>query len=74
MIKTLTKHDGGLALILDPSILERLGIDEETELNVQTDGTALCITPADPARREDFESRLSQVMTEWHDVLQHLAE
>jgi antitoxin component of MazEF toxin-antitoxin module len=74
MTKTLTKHGNSLALVIDKPILELLRIDDKTQLNVQTDGTGLYITPADPARRQEFESGLNKMMTEWHDVLKRLAE
>jgi antitoxin component of MazEF toxin-antitoxin module len=74
MTKTLTKHGNSLALVIDKPILELLGIDAQTQLSVQTDGTGLYISPTDPTKRRQFESALSKVMTEWHGVLQHLAE
>ena len=38
MIKKLSKHGNSLALVIDKPILELLGIDEDTELEVRTNG------------------------------------
>ncbi|QDU25074.1 hypothetical protein ETAA8_01350 [Anatilimnocola aggregata] len=41
MIKKLSKHGNSLALVIDRSILDLLGIDEQTALEVSTDSAAL---------------------------------
>ena len=46
MIKKLSKHGNSLALVIDRSILDLLGIDEQTALEVSTDGAALIVMPA----------------------------
>lgn len=74
MTKTLTKHGDNLALVIDKPLLELLGIDADTPLHVETDGTGLYVSPADPAKGQEFKDAMSRVMTEWHDVLQRLAE
>ena len=38
MIKKLSKHGNSLALVIDRSILDLLGIDEKTSLEISTDG------------------------------------
>ncbi len=45
MIKKLSKHGNSLALVIDRSILELLGIDENTSLEISTDGHALVVAP-----------------------------
>lgn len=72
--KTLTKLGDNLALVIDKPTLELLGIDADTLLSVQTDGARLYVSRADPAKRQEFKDAVSRVMTEWHDVLQRLAE
>ena len=45
MIKTLTAVGNSLGLIIDKPILELLGIDKDTLLEVKTDGEGLIIRP-----------------------------
>jgi antitoxin component of MazEF toxin-antitoxin module len=45
MIKKLTKHGNSMAVVLDRPILELLKIDENTPLEVSTDGQKLIISP-----------------------------
>ncbi len=45
MIKTLTAVGNSLGLIIDKPILELLGIDKDTRLEVRTDGEGLIIRP-----------------------------
>jgi antitoxin component of MazEF toxin-antitoxin module len=44
--KTLTRTGSSLALVIDKPILELLGIDADTPVSIQTDGTALIIRRA----------------------------
>jgi pSer/pThr/pTyr-binding forkhead associated (FHA) protein/antitoxin component of MazEF toxin-antitoxin module len=53
MIKTLTAVGNSLGLIIDKPILELLGIDKDTRLEVRTDGEGLIIRPV----REDRQDR-----------------
>ncbi len=56
MTKKLSKHGNSLALVIDRAILELLDIDEQTPLQISTDGRALVIVPAhDAQRRQRFE-------------------
>jgi antitoxin component of MazEF toxin-antitoxin module len=56
MIKTLTSFGDTLALVIEQPVLERLGIDGETLLEVRTDGEALIIRPI----RESHRSRVTK--------------
>ena len=49
MIKTMTTHGNSLALVVDKPILDLLGIEKDTPLEISTNGRALIITPAAPA-------------------------
>lgn len=51
MVKKLTRTGNSLALVLDKPLLQELGIDEETELEVSTDGDVLVVTPRRTAAR-----------------------
>ncbi len=75
MIKKLSKHGNSLALVIDRPILELLGIDEGTALDISTDGQALIIVPAgDEKRREGFEKSLASCNREYGKALKRLAE
>jgi len=57
MVKKLTRHGNSFALVIDRPILDLLGIDPETPLNVSTDGAQLIISPAkSTSRRKKFEA------------------
>lgn len=45
MPKTLTRTGNSLALILDRPLLDQTGIDENTQLEISTDGDVIVITP-----------------------------
>ncbi|REJ89379.1 MAG: AbrB/MazE/SpoVT family DNA-binding domain-containing protein [Planctomycetota bacterium] len=75
MIKTLTKHGNSLALVIEKPILELLGIDADTPLEVTTDGTNLKVSPVtDVNRREKFQAALAKTNRKYGKVLKKLAE
>ena len=75
MIKKLCKHGNSLALVIDRPILELLGIDEETSLEISTDGESLVIAPVrDEQRRKRFEEALASSNERYGGALKRLAE
>ncbi len=75
MTKKLSKHGNSLALVIDRSILELLGIDEQTTLNISTDGKALVIVPAQSKRRsKQFQQTLTTCNEQYGAALKRLAE
>jgi antitoxin component of MazEF toxin-antitoxin module len=75
MIKKLSKHGNSLALIIDRSILELLNIDENTALELSTDGESLVVAPVrDVKRRKRFEQALASSNTRYGKALKRLAE
>jgi len=75
MIKKLSKHGNSLALVIDRSVLELLGINERTTLNISTDGRALVIEPAqDKRRRKQFQQALATCNEQYGSALKRLAE
>ena len=75
MTKKLSRHGNSLALVIDRSILELLGIDEQTTLNISTDGRALVIVPShEKRRRKRFEEALSACNDRYGKALKRLAE
>lgn len=63
MRKKLTKTGNSLALVLDKPLLERVGIDASTPLEVSTDGQVIVISPVRDRRRT---ARLKRVVAEAH--------
>jgi antitoxin component of MazEF toxin-antitoxin module len=75
MVKKLSKHGNSLALVIDRPILELLGIDEETSLEISTDGESLVIAPVrDKKRRKKFEDALASSNERYGKALKRLAE
>lgn len=74
MKKRLSTLGNSLALIIDRPILDLLGIDAETELDIKTDGKGLTIKPV----RKSHKSRVAEAtekMMKVHDkTLRKLAE
>ncbi|MBI1726829.1 MAG: AbrB/MazE/SpoVT family DNA-binding domain-containing protein [Candidatus Rokubacteria bacterium] len=63
MRKKLTKTGNSLALVLDKPLLDRVGIDATTPLEVSTDGQVIVISPVRARRRT---ARLKKVAEEAH--------
>ncbi len=75
LTKKLSKHGNSLALVIDRSILDLLGIDEDTMLEISTDGTALVVVPApDKRRRKRFQDALTACNQQYGPALKRLAE
>jgi antitoxin MazE len=75
MVKKLSKHGNSLALVIDRPILDLLGIDEETSLEISTDGESLVIAPMrDKKRRKKFEDALASSNERYGKALKRLAE
>ena len=75
MLKKLTRHGNSLALVIDRSILELLGIDERTPLDISTDGRALVVAPVhDKRRRKRFQDALNACNQQYGKALKRLAE
>ena len=71
----LSKHGNSLALVIDRPVLELLGIDEQTTLNISTDGRALVIVPAhDKRRQKQFQQALANCNQQYGEALRRLAE
>ncbi|MHB0959674.1 MAG: AbrB/MazE/SpoVT family DNA-binding domain-containing protein [Pirellulaceae bacterium] len=75
LTKKLSRHGNSLALVIDRSILELLGIDEETTLEISTDGRALVVVPAQgKRRRKRFQDALTACNEQYGKALKRLAE
>lgn len=74
MLKKLTRHGNSLALVIDKGILELLDIDDQTPLEISTDGTLLLISPVkDEKRRQQFEKALEKANARYGRILRRLA-
>jgi len=75
MVKRLTRSGNSYALILDRPLLEALGIDPETELELSTDGDVLVVTPRrDPSRRRSVDDLVAEGHERYGGVFRRLAE
>lgn len=75
MIKRLTKHGNSLALVIDRSVLDLLKIDNETPLEVTTDGSVLVVSPVrDEQRAAKFKQALDDTNRKYGRALKRLAE
>lgn len=75
MLKRLTRHGNSLALVIDRPILDLLKIEDDTPLEVTTDGKKLTITPArDNARRKKFEAAQAFAHQRYGPAFKKLAE
>ena len=75
MIKKLSKHGNSLALVIDRAILDLLDIDEDTALEMSTDGAALVVSPVrDENRRKQFEQALASTNKRYGKALKRLSE
>ena len=74
MIKKLTKHGNSMALVIDKGVLDILNIEDNTPLDISTDGNVLIISPVrDKKRRRQFEAALEKVNKKYGRALKRLA-
>jgi antitoxin MazE len=75
MRKKLTRTGNSLALVLDKRLLDRVGIDADTPLDVSTNGQVIVVSPVRDRRRM---AKLRRIVAEAHQryggVFRRLAE
>ncbi|HYS19079.1 MAG TPA: AbrB/MazE/SpoVT family DNA-binding domain-containing protein [Candidatus Binatia bacterium] len=75
MRKKLTRTGNSLALVLDKQLLDRVGIDADTPIEVSTNGQVIIVSPVRDHRRT---GKLKKIVTEAHKryggVFRRLAE
>ncbi len=75
LTKKLIRHGNSLALVLDKPILEMLGIDTDTPLEITTNGDAILISPVrDQSRHAKLRAALETINERFGDDLKRLAE
>jgi len=75
MLKKLTRHGNSLALVIDKGVLDLLNIDDQTLLEISTDGTVLLISPVkDEKRRQQFQKAVGEANAKYGRALKRLAD
>jgi len=75
MVKRLTRTGNSFALVLDKPLLEQLGIDEDTPLELSTNGDVLVVTPVrDRAREKKFRKAVAKINRKYAGLFRRLAE
>jgi antitoxin MazE len=75
MVKKLTPHGNSRAVVIDRPILELLKIDDDTPLQISTDGQRLIITPIQNGISDkELTSVLAHVNKRHGRTLRRLAE
>ena len=75
MIKKLTKHGNSMALVIEKGVMDLLNIDNDTPLDISTDGHVLVIAPIhDKTRRKRFDAALKNANRKYGRALKRLAE
>ena len=75
MKKKLTRTGNSLALVLDKPLLEQLGIDEDTDLEISTNGDVLVITPErGRAREKKFRKAVEKINKKYAGLFRRLSE
>ena len=75
MVKKLTKTGNSLAVILDRPLLEYTGIDENTPLEISSDGDVIVISPVREGRaRRKVKKAMDEIHELYGGVFRRLAE
>jgi antitoxin component of MazEF toxin-antitoxin module len=75
MVKKLIRTGNNLALMIDKPLLEQLGIDEKTELEILTNGDLLVIAPVrEGARQRKLKEIMEKLDRRYGGVFRRLAE
>ena len=71
----LTRIGDDIALVLDQTLLEQLGIDENSEVELETSGEVLVITPVRATEREkQFRDAMEKIDRQYEGVFRRLAD
>jgi antitoxin MazE len=75
MRKKLTRTGNSLALVLDKRLLDRVGIDADTPLDVSTNGQVIVVSPVrSRGRTAKLKRIVAEVNTRYGGVFRRLAE
>jgi antitoxin MazE len=73
LVKKLIPVGNSLGLLIDRSVLDLLGIDRDTVLELTTDGRAIIVQPADQAYLDRVRTSARKVMTAHRTTMKKLA-
>ena len=75
MIKTLQKHGNSHALVIDKALMDALGVQADTPLQVSVSGNSLVVTPVNVGvGREEVAESIRKLRPRYGKMLKHLAE
>lgn len=75
MVKTLQKHGNSQALVIDKALMEALGIEGDTPLQVTVSGNSLIVTPVSVGvGKQEIIEALEKLRPRYGEMLQRLAE
>lgn len=75
MVKTLQKHGNSHALVIDKSLMEAVGIDADSPLQVTISGNSLIVTPVHVGLgRERTMKEIEELRPRYGEMLKRLAE
>jgi antitoxin component of MazEF toxin-antitoxin module len=75
MIKKLTRTGNSIALVLDKPLLDELGLDENAEVEVSTNGQVLVITPKRSSGRDrKFRKAVDKINSKYAGLFKRLSE
>ena len=75
MIKKLVRHGNSLALVIDKAILELLRIDQDTPLELITDGDVIVIKPErDEEVSDEIRAVHEKMAAQYGKVFERLAK
>jgi antitoxin MazE len=75
MVKTLTTTGNSLALVLDRPLLDAVGIDASTQLEISTSGDVIVVSPVRGAKRNaNFKAGVDAMHRRYAGVFARLAE
>ncbi len=75
MIKTLQKHGNSQALVIDKTLMEVLGIQDDSPLQISVSGNSLIVTPVHVGvGRKQVADSIKKLRPRYGDMLKRLAE
>jgi antitoxin MazE len=75
MIKKLTRTGNSVAVVLDKPLLDELGLDENAEVEVSTNGQMIVITPKRSAVRDrKFRNAVEKINRKYAGLFKRLSE
>ena len=75
MRKKLTRSGNSVALVLDKPLLEQLGLSENQEVELSTNGDVLVVTPIrDAARARKFKKSADKIATKYAGLFRRLSQ